>query len=1069
MVLGISLFTKCDKFHLLDAPPKPPVISLFNVNTRAVSSQGGDVMLSWDASHANKVELSVYPVQGILINNSNGNTATFKPTTSAAKVTFPVDSLGKIIKYTLTLSAVGSKNTKTVSDTLTVEQMAPHQALITYFKANPDSISYQGKKITLSWSAKNATSYSINSSPVLNGLPYTTSDTTDTSTTVSIPANPNTNQKNYLFTLTAKGAPGVSDSKQQVTVKEDAVPGSQQITSFTANPDTLPSSGGNVTLSWSGKNVSSYTLNSIPSITGFPNSTTNTSESVSIPSNNTDSTITYKILLQGNGSNGSSIVKDSLTIVEGSNVQKSDLEVTNFTFMPTTINPGDHPGSVSYKLKNNGPSSLTSPNTRVNADFYLSKNKTFGDQDDIKIGNNGYDFNLQSSTSQAVTLSTTGLSYITIPKNISGDYYVFVYVNHASPSVLIDPDTTNNYVMRSGQIQISGPEIKSFNANPDTLSSTGGNVLLSWSAKNASNYKITSSPVLSNTPIITSDTSTTISVPSNSTNSIETYKFKLIASNNNGNSVGDSVLVKVNFSTKKVYKVSGKVTTNNSGLSNVNIIAIPNTGNNDTTTTDLTGDYNFVFQKDGGYTITPKRKGYEFNPQSQSITLNDNISDITGVNFSSSLISYTLSIQSDGNGYVNPSGNKTVKFGIATSISATPKTGYHFTNWSVVSGSGVNIGDTHSATTTVTLTNGNATIKANFVEDNYTLTIQSDGNGYVNPFGDQTVKYGTATNISATPKTGYHFTNWSVVSGAGVNIGDTHSATTTVTLTNGNATIKANFAKNNYTLTVQSDGNGSVSPSGNQIVKYATATNIDATPKTGYKFKDWTVVSGTGVTFGNTPSANTTVTLNNGNAAIKANFTKELPDLSVDIYNRDNNGGVISANGTSIKVILYKNSWQGTTTSHITNSGHADFYNLAQNDSYYLEIYNNNNGDYWGYTQKSVQIPKSLALYRMEPEVLGNGVQINKPFLGVGGSLKITVTNYDYDRSVNVELILDDGSGNKVFSSTKNATVTGGGSYTYSFSCKPKSGYKYKFIVKTSVNGRFISTDSDHWNWTTIN
>ena len=94
-----------------------------------------------------------------------------------------------------------------------------------------------------------------------------------------------------------------------------------------------------------------------------------------------------------------------------------------------------------------------------------------------------------------------------------------------------------------------------------------------------------------------------------------------------------------------------------------------------------------------------------------------------------------------------------------------------------------------------------------------------------------------------------------------------------------------------YTLTVISGGNGSTTPSGNVTVDHGSAKNISATPATGYQFVNWTVVSGTGATFGNANSANTTVTLTGGDATIQANFEAdyigtwfgsnfELPDSS---------------------------------------------------------------------------------------------------------------------------------------------------------------------------------------------
>ena len=90
----------------------------------------------------------------------------------------------------------------------------------------------------------------------------------------------------------------------------------------------------------------------------------------------------------------------------------ADLAVTNFLFSPQTINVGEHPDAVSFRLTNNGPANLLSPNTHVDGEFFISRNTTFGDDDDIQIGINGYDFTLSSGSYSDVTLSATGRSYL---------------------------------------------------------------------------------------------------------------------------------------------------------------------------------------------------------------------------------------------------------------------------------------------------------------------------------------------------------------------------------------------------------------------------------------------------------------------------------------------------------------------------------------------------------------------------------------------------------------------------------------------------------------------------------
>jgi hypothetical protein len=88
----------------------------------------------------------------------------------------------------------------------------------------------------------------------------------------------------------------------------------------------------------------------------------------------------------------------------------------------------------------------------------------------------------------------------------------------------------------------------------------------------------------------------------------------------------------------------------------------------------------------------------------------------------------------------------------------------------------------------------------------YALTMSNDGYGTTSPNGTVNVNSGVATSINALPASGYQFLNWTITSGTAT-IANPSSAGTTVTLTSGNATIRANF-----TATI---------PSGTSAVTYA--------------------------------------------------------------------------------------------------------------------------------------------------------------------------------------------------------------------------------------------------------
>jgi Divergent InlB B-repeat domain/Carbohydrate binding module (family 35) len=220
-----------------------------------------------------------------------------------------------------------------------------------------------------------------------------------------------------------------------------------------------------------------------------------------------------------------------------------------------------------------------------------------------------------------------------------------------------------------------------------------------------------------------------------------------------------------------------------------------------------------------------------------------------------------------------PTSPITVTRGVATTITAAPSAGYNFVNWTVVNGS-ASVASPTSLTTTATLTGGNDTVYANFAIKTYQLSVVPGvgGTRTAPATSPITVNHGAATTISATPNSGYTFANWTVIGGTAT-LANANSASTTVTLTSGNATIQANFTASPvvYTLTVTNDGRGTTSPSGAVTVNAGVATPISATPTAGNQFQNWTVTSGS-ATFASPTSASTTVTLT-GNATIRANFT----------------------------------------------------------------------------------------------------------------------------------------------------------------------------------------------------
>lgn len=125
-----------------------------------------------------------------------------------------------------------------------------------------------------------------------------------------------------------------------------------------------------------------------------------------------------------------------------------------------------------------------------------------------------------------------------------------------------------------------------------------------------------------------------------------------------------------------------------------------------------------------------------------------------------------------------------------------------------------------------------------FSINTYLLTVTSDDNGTVT--GSGVVNHGITTEITATPDEGYVFFNWTVTSGTAT-IEDVNNPVTNVTLTAGNATVQANFAIDQYTVTFVEGENGSITGTLVQTIDHGgNCTEVTAVPDANCSFTGWT-------------------------------------------------------------------------------------------------------------------------------------------------------------------------------------------------------------------------------------
>ena len=214
----------------------------------------------------------------------------------------------------------------------------------------------------------------------------------------------------------------------------------------------------------------------------------------------------------------------------------------------------------------------------------------------------------------------------------------------------------------------------------------------------------------------------------------------------------------------------------------------------------------------------------------------------------------------------------------AVTLQAPTKTGYTFEGWYLQSDfSGDKVTQIAQGTT------GNIELYAKWSETKYSVNINTNNRnwGITTPSGANWVG-ATPVNLTATPHTGYHFTEWKATGGA--KIVDLNSPTTTITAT-ASGTATAHFAESLYNITVQSsnEAQGKVTQSATEA-GVSTAITITADPIEGCEFTGWSKTDS--ITIANINSATTTLTAT-GAGIVTANFA---PKGSTPIYFRANSG-----------------------------------------------------------------------------------------------------------------------------------------------------------------------------------
>lgn len=158
----------------------------------------------------------------------------------------------------------------------------------------------------------------------------------------------------------------------------------------------------------------------------------------------------------------------------------------------------------------------------------------------------------------------------------------------------------------------------------------------------------------------------------------------------------------------------------------------------------------------------------------------------------------------------------------------------------------------------------------------YAVTVTAETGGTAS--ADKTkAGAGATVKLTAEPKDGYVFKQWIVQSGNVTLSPDAAANPATFTMPAENVVVKAEFEAQTYAVTVTDDGNGTgkATVDGSDAVQAGEGDEVTltATPKDGYAFKQWTVVSG-GVTLSDATANPATFTMPAKAVSVKAEFVE---------------------------------------------------------------------------------------------------------------------------------------------------------------------------------------------------
>ena len=242
-------------------------------------------------------------------------------------------------------------------------------------------------------------------------------------------------------------------------------------------------------------------------------------------------------------------------------------------------------------------------------------------------------------------------------------------------------------------------------------------------------------------------------------------------------------------------------------------------------------------------------------------------------------------------------------YGDICNVTATPNSGYTFTNWTE-NGTQVSTNPNYNFTVT-----GNRNLVANFQAQQYTISITPNPSNGGSVSGGGTYNHGQSCTVNATVNPGYTFINWTE---NGTQVSNNPNYTFTVT---GNRNLVANFQIQQHTISVTPNPSYGGSVSGGGTYNHGQSCTVSASVNEGHAFVSWTE---NGIQVSTNPNYTFTVT---GNRNLVANF--QALQYTISVTPNPSYGGSVSGGGTF-------NYGQSCTVNAVANSGYT-FVNWTEN------------------------------------------------------------------------------------------------------------------------------------------